>query len=37
MTGGDDLPIFVSTEVGEGETAWHLQGISVLRGQGHPG
>jgi hypothetical protein len=33
MAGGYDLPVFVSPEVGEGETPGHLQGVSVLRRQ----
>jgi hypothetical protein len=37
MTGGDNLPVFVSPELGEGETARHLQGVPVLRRERHPG
>src|SRR5271169_4320103 len=35
LTYGDSLPIFVSPELGEGETARDLQGIPVLRSKGH--
>jgi hypothetical protein len=34
LTNGDSLPFFVSPELGEGETARHLQGVLVLRRKG---
>jgi hypothetical protein len=35
MADGDNPPIFVSPEIGEGETARHLQRVSVLRRERH--
>src|SRR6185503_2920717 len=34
LTDGNDLPLFVSPELGEGEPIRHLHGVFVLRGQG---
>src|SRR5262245_15203245 len=35
MTYGNNLPAFVSPELGERETTWHSHGVLVLLGEGY--